>query len=510
MSDVALEPSIADPEPLAGEIPMEGPGEPTTDLAVVGGLFSAGRRALTAGLVMTVTLIAFEALAISTVMPVVAAELGGLDLYGWVFSVFFLGNLIGIVVVGGLIDRGGLIRPLVIGLGLFSIGLVVGGLAPSMPVLVAGRLFQGLGAGAIPPIAYVSIGRALPEDLRPQMFAVLSTAWVLPGVIGPAIAGLIAEHISWRAVFLGLLPLIALAAIITLPAIRAAVPSGVEANRSEANRSESNRGPVIGSAETEMRRRLPLALVLALGAALFVAGLASGTLVPGGPVAFGGILLVLPTFRRLTPPGTLRAASGLPAAVLLRGILTFAFFCADAYVPLALQHWRGLSPSVAGIALTGATLAWSAGAWVQARRFEALGARRLVGSGFAVVVAGIAGFALVLVPAVPVAMGIAAWTVAGFGMGLAYAPLSLTVLREAAPGGEGAATSGLQLSDVLGIALGTGIGGALVAIGARAGLDPWVGLLGAFAVGAAVGLIGLAVAGRLDGRLHGRRARGIG
>ena len=496
MSDVALEPSIADPEPFGGEIPMDGPGAPATESAVFGGLFSAGRRALTAGLVTTVTLIAFEALAISTVMPVVAGELGGLDLYGWVFSMFFLGSLVGIVVVGGLIDRGGLILPLAAGLGLFSIGLAVGGLAPSMPVLVAGRLFQGLGAGAIFPIAYVSIGRALPEELRPPMFAVLSTAWVLPGVIGPAIAGVIAEHTSWRAVFLGLLPLIALAAVVTLPAIRAAVPSG----------AETNRGETSGSAETEMRRRLPLALVLALGAALLLAGLASGTLVPGGPVALGGILLVLPTFRRLTPAGTLRAARGLPAAVLLRGVLTFAFFCTDAYVTLALQHWRGLSPSVAGIALTGATLSWAAGAWVQARRFEALGARRLVRSGFAVVVVGIAGFALVLVPAVPVVMGLAAWTVAGFGMGLAFAPLSLTVLREAAPGGVGAAASGLQLSDVLGTALGTGVGGVLVAIGARAGLDPWVGLLGAFAVSAAVGLIGLAVAGRLDGH----RARGIG
>src|SRR5206468_3122401 len=73
------------------------------------GLWSARRRALTVGLVLTITLVAFEALAISTVMPVVARELGGLDLYGWVFSAFFLGNLVGIVVVGGLIDRGGLI-----------------------------------------------------------------------------------------------------------------------------------------------------------------------------------------------------------------------------------------------------------------------------------------------------------------------------------------------------------------------------------------------------------------
>lgn len=498
MSSLAPDPFIADPEPPGGEIPMDGPGAPATEPGALGGLLSAARRALTAGLVMTVTLIAFEALAISTVMPVVAGELGGLDLYGWVFSIFFLGSLVGIVVVGGLIDRGGLVLPLAVGLGLFSIGLAVGGLAPSMPVLVAGRLFQGLGAGAIFPIAYVSIGRALPEELRPRMFAILSTAWVLPGVIGPAIAGVVAERISWRAVFLGLLPLIVLAAVVTLPAIRAAVPSGVGAKRAAANGREADRGAAHGSTDTELRRRLPLALVLALGAALLVAGLASGTLLPGGPVVLGGVLLVLPTFRRLTPSGTLRAARGLPAAILLRGVLTFAFFCADAYVTLALQHWRGLSPSVAGIALTGATLSWAGGAWVQARRFEALGARRLVRSGFAVVVLGIAGFALVLVPTAPVVIGLAAWTVAGFGMGIAYAPLSLTVLREAEPGAVGAAASGLQLSDVLGIALGTGVGGALVAIGARAGLDPWVGLLGAFAVGAAVGLAGLAVAGRLE------------
>ena len=123
-------------------------------------------------------------------MPIVDRDLGGnIDLYGWVFSGFFLGNLLGIVVAGLLIDRGGLVRPFVLGLRLFSIGLLVGGLAPSMPVLVVARFVQGLGAGAIPPVAYVSIGRALPEALRPRMFATLSTAWVLPGVIGPALAG---------------------------------------------------------------------------------------------------------------------------------------------------------------------------------------------------------------------------------------------------------------------------------------------------------------------------------
>ena len=97
------------------------------------------------GLVLTITLVAFEALAISTVMPLVADELGGIELYGWVFSAFFLGSLIGIVVVGGAIDRAGSALPFALGLGLFAMGLLIGGLAPSMPVLVAARFVQGLG-----------------------------------------------------------------------------------------------------------------------------------------------------------------------------------------------------------------------------------------------------------------------------------------------------------------------------------------------------------------------------
>jgi MFS family permease len=464
---------------------------PTTELDADAGLFSPGRRSLTLGLVMTITLVAFESLAIGAVMPVVAKDLGDFSLYGWVFSAFFLASLIGIVVAGGWIDRGGMVGPLATGLGLFTVGLLIGGLAPSMEVLILARFLQGLGAGAIPPVGYVSIGRALPDQLRPRMFAVLSTAWVLPGVIGPALAGAIAQVSSWRLVFLGLLPLIGVAAAITLPAIRRAVPSAAEA---AATADADGR---VAERASAFRRRLPLALLLTLGAGLLVAGLTDGQPIPGGPLIVVGLGLVIPAFRALTPAGTLRAERGLPAAVLLRGVLTFTFFCADAYVPLALQAGRGLSPAVAGIALTGATLSWTAGAWVQARQIGRLGATRLVRSGFLVVVVGVASFAIVLSPAVPVVLGLLAWTVAGFGMGLAYAPISLTVLRDAPPGGEGAATSGLQLSDVLGTALGTGVGGALIALGVRSGADPRAGLLACFAVGALVGLGGFSLAGRL-------------
>src|SRR5437899_13040311 len=146
------------------------------------GLWAPERRALTTGLVLTITFIASEALAVGTVMPVVARDLGRLDLYGWVFSAFMLGSVVGIVVAGRQADRRGPALPYVGGLALFTAGLLIAGLAPSMPVLVAGRTLQGLGAGAVPAIAYVAIGRCLPDRLRPRMMAVLSTAWVAPGL----------------------------------------------------------------------------------------------------------------------------------------------------------------------------------------------------------------------------------------------------------------------------------------------------------------------------------------
>ena len=448
------------------------------------GLWSPERRALTIGLVLTITLVAFEALAVSTVLPTVARELGGLELYGWVFSAFFLGSLIGIVVVGGVIDRGGLAVPFAAGLGLFAIGLLAGGLAPSMVVLVAARFVQGLGAGAIPPIAYVAIGRSLPEALRPRMFATMSAAWIVPGVLGPAIAAVIGETLGWRFVFLGLLPLIGLSGALTLGALRAVVPAPV------------NLAAEAGAAAAD-RARLPLAIVVALGAGLVTLGLTSGEPLSTVVLVAAGVPLGLVSLRRLTPPGTLRARPILPAAVLLRGLLTFMFFGVDAFVPLVLVEWRGLSLAEAGIALTAGTIVWSAGSWFQARASSRWPSYRFVQAGFAITLLGLAGFMLVLRQDVSWLIAIPTFAVAGFGMGLAYSPLALIVLREASPESQGSASSALSLTDALGIALGTGVVGAIVAAGIRASGQPVPGLAIAFSVVLAVGFGGLLLTGRL-------------
>jgi MFS family permease len=447
-------------------------------------LWGPGRRALIVGLLLTITLVAFEALAVSTVMPLVARELGGFELYGWVFSAFFLGSLIGIVVVGGVIDARGLGMPFALGLSLFAVGLVIAGLAPSMEVLVAARLLQGLGAGTIPPIAYVAIGRCLTERQRPLMFALLSTAWVLPGVIGPALAGFIGEAIGWRFVFLGLLPLIAIAGVTTYPAVRRIMPV-----------ASAHEAEEIASAT--IRRRLPLALLVASGTALLMAGMTTGELV--GIVGLGALggALAIPAVRRLTPPGTLSAARGIPTAILLRGLATFAFFAVDAYVALVLIEWRGQSATEAGISLTAATLAWTVGAWIQARTSSRWGLDRFIRAGLMIVIVGIALFGLVLAPEVPVWVAIPTFAITGLGMGLAYSPMSLFVLRDSPTGQQGTASAALSLTDSLGTALGTGVTGAFVAASVRSSGEPTTGLAVGFIVAIAVGVLAVALTGRL-------------
>ena len=375
--------------------------------------------------------------------------------------------------------------PFVAGVVLFGSGLAAAGLAPSMGVLVAGRVLQGVGAGAVPSVAYAAIGRSLPGALRARMMAVLSTAWVAPGLAGPAVSAEVARLFGWRWVFLGLLPIVAVAGAIAVPALVRLGP------------------PASAGAE---EHRIIDGFRTAAGAAMLLAGLtlsAGSSAGPGRAAAIaGGLGLIaaglatgLPALRRLVPPGTLTARAGLPATILSRGLLTFTFFGADAYVTLAVTAVRHRAPVVAGIAVTGATVSWTIGAWVQARLSESWEGRRLVRSGLVIVLAGIAGMVLVLQPSVPVAEGLAAWTVAGLGMGLAYAPLSLMMLKKAPPGQEGRVSASLNLADVLGTAIGIGVGGAAVA--AAAGHDLRLGITVAFAAAAAVGLAALAVTRQL-------------
>ncbi|HZN13615.1 MAG TPA: MFS transporter, partial [Acidimicrobiales bacterium] len=363
------------------------------------GVWDSERRALTVGLVMTVTLVAFEGLAVATIMPEVRADLGGIRLYGWAFSAFFLTSLVSTVMAGRAADRAGVGRPFTVGVVLFGIGLAIGASAPTMLVLVAGRAVQGLGAGAVSAAAVTTVARGYPDDLRPRMFAVMSTAWVVPGLLGPAVSGVVADTVGWRWVFAGLLPLIVVAGGVAVPRLRQ-LPAAAE------------------SAGAVAPSNARVAILLAVAAGVLLAGLGEHRLLLAVPLVLGGIAGVIPALNRLLPAGTLRARPGLPAAVLLKGVLTFAFFGTDAYISLAVTDVRHHSVTVAGLALTAATLTWTTGAWIHAHRSGRVAPRTLIATGMTLIAIGIALMVVGLNASAPLAIIVLAWGVAGLGMGI--------------------------------------------------------------------------------------------
>lgn len=440
----------ADPRPrstppaddVANDSAYRGVAAATAD-SISAVIWGTERRNLTIGLILTVSMAAFESLAVATVLPAAVKDIGGLEWYGWVFSGFMLANLVSITTAGHAADQQGVARPFVLGSGFFVGGLLGAGLAPAMPLVVASRIAQGLGAGAISSVAYVAIARAYPVGARPRMLAMLSSAWVVPGLIGPALAGAVADHVSWRWVFLGLAPPTVLASALAVPSLRRLGPSATAATKTS-------------------RTLTALCLATGTGAALF--GLGCADLRLAAAVTVVGVGLALPALTRLLPTGTLRARRGLPAAVATVGLLGFAFFAAEAFLPLSLTEVRGQSTMVSGLALTAATLTWTAGAWIQARLAARASRRRLTAGGLLLIIGGVAGIAVVVTTAVPVAVAALAWGIAGLGMGLAYSTVTLVVLESAAAGEEGASSSAAQLAFVLGTALGTGIGGTMVAL----------------------------------------------
>jgi MFS family permease len=400
-------------------------------------------------------------MAVGTIMPAVARELNGLDDYGWAFSAFMLSSLIGAIAAGQASDRGDTGRPAALGFVAFSLGLLVSGTAPAWDVLLLGRTLQGFGGGCLGAVAYVVLARGYPARLRPRMLALLSSAWIMPSLLGPAVAGQVAEHASWRLVFIGILAAMPVGAWMLLPIVsRLPAPSVAL--------------PTSG--------RVAVSVRLAAGTALIL--LAAGQEVPPLPwllpvastalVAVTGIVLAAPALTQLLPAGTLSARVGMPSAVALRALLAFGFFGSSALIPLGLSAERDLSPSLIGLSLTAGALAWVAGTWLQDRA-EARSNRSVphravrVAAGLVLIVSGASGVATVIIaPALPIEFATAAWAISGLGMGLAYPATTLTALGAAEPGQEGFASAALQVAETIGIAAGAGAAGALVALASHA------------------------------------------
>jgi MFS family permease len=193
--------------------------------------------------------------------------------------------------------------------------------------------------------------------------------------------------------------------------------------------------------------------------------------------------------------------------VLIRGALTFSFFAADTFISLSLTSVRGESTIYAGVVLIFSTATWTAGSWLQARYGRRVGGGRMVGLGGLAQAIGAVVLALSLWSVVPVWCWIVGSAIMGLGMGMAYTMLSVVTLDEAAIGSEGEASSALQMSDILGVALGAGLAGVLVSLGDRMDLEPWIALAAVFVMAALMGVAVLLLSPRLSRAVAGSDAR---
>ncbi|MFK0048164.1 MFS transporter [Streptomyces sp. NPDC090741] len=412
-----------------------------------GGILGSAYRALSIGIISVVFLIAFEATAVGTAMPVAARELDGIGLYAFAFSAYFTTSLFGMVLSGQWADRKGPLWPLAVGIAAFAAGLLLAGTAVDMWVFVLGRAVQGFGGGLVIVALYVVVSRAYEERLRPAIMAAFAASWVVPSIVGPLASGAVTEHLGWRWVFIGIPVLVVVPLVVALPAIR---------------RTAS--GPVDPDAPPAAfdGRRIRLALGISVGAALLQYAAQDLRWLSLLPAAAGAGLLV-PAVRGLLPRGTYLARRGLPSVVLLRGVAAGSFISAESFVPLMLVTQRGLSPTLAGFSLAAGGLTWAGGSWLQSKGRMAPYRERLMVAGMVLVAFAIAAAPAVLIESVPVWTLAVAWAVGCLGMGLVTASTSVLLLELSAPEEAGANSAALQISDALANVVLLAAGGAAFA-----------------------------------------------
>ena len=402
-----------------------------------------------------VALTAIEVYIGSTLMPSVVAEIGGIELFAWVTTVFIVASIIASMFAAvrpfGLGPR----QNYLIAAAAFGAGSLICGLAPNMPVLLVGRAVQGFGGGLLGALTYMMVRLVFPERLWAQAIALISGMWAIATLVGPAIGGLFAEFHAWRWAFYILLPASALLAI---GAVRVVPKQSSERGMTTVPALQIGLmivavlGLSIASAAAETDATL--AIVLTLAALLVVAAL--------GLVERGAR-------QKLMPTGTFVFGSALATMFALMVLLQISII-SDIFVPLFLQRLHGIGPLIAGYIVALLAVGWSSSSiitstWTGSR------ARLLIAGGPLLLLAGAIGLALCvgheelgpnLLLLIPIGLSL---LVMGFGIGSAWTHLMPRVMQ-AAPAGEHDVTSA-ALNTIQLFATGTGaaLAGLVVNLG---------------------------------------------
>ena len=401
--------------------------------------------ALSVGTVAMVTLTAFADRAVGTALPSIVRELDALASFGLANAGPAASFLVTLAFAGAWADRRGPLPVLRAGVVAFGLAQLLVGLAPTIAVVILGRLLSGIGEALVDVSLIVLVARAIPSELRPRIFSLVSAAWVLPSVVGPLVTGVVTEQLGWRWVFLGVLALVPPTWLLLRPAL-----GEVPAPSSESAASSP------GAVWAVLAGASVLALTLA------GERLTGHALVAWAVLTTSAALLVL-AVTRLLPAGTLRGARGLPAVIAVRGLVSLAFGGVGAFLPLLLTLLHGFRPTQAGISLTVTGVMWAFGSWLQGRDLPWRRAT-VLRAGLVAMTLGLALATLLALPDLAPWWGLAGWALAGVGMGISSSTLSVLMLDLSPDDQQGRNNSAAQTAAAAAIAVGLAFGGALVAM----------------------------------------------
>lgn len=409
----------------------------------------------------------------SALMPSVVADIGGQAYYAWVTTVFILASVAATMAVPSVLGRLGSRLAYLVAAAAFGLGSAAGASAPTMQVLLIGRVAQGVGGGLLSGLAFALIRSSLPKPAWGRGTAIISAMFAVGTVVGPAIGGAFAQLGAWRAAF-GLLAVVALALGIGATAILPRSP------RSPAS------------------ARLPLLSLLLLTAA--VGALSTASVVPGAWVwvalVAGGVLIAIFVIAdRSARDGVLPAITyhaGPFKWLYIALASTTAATASEAFTPLFGQRLFGLVPFAAGFLGATVSAGWSAAALMSARATDPLSRTRLTLAGPAVTASAMAALvALQLAPAT--AWTLAGWVVAlvvaGAGIGLSNPHLSVRVMSSSADAADGArAASAIPVASQIGQAVIAAVGGTVVHLALPSLHHAATGLFAVIGVAAVLGI----------------------
>jgi EmrB/QacA subfamily drug resistance transporter len=390
-------------------------------------------------------MIAMEATIVATVMPQIAAQLGGIRLYSWVFSSFLLTQTAMTVIFGKLSDVYGRKPMMLVGIAIFLIGSIIAGFARSMMTMIVFRLIQGIGAGAIQPVAMTIVADLYPARERGKIQGYLASVWAISAVLGPIAGALIVRKLSWPWIFWINIPVGLVAA------------AGFVIFLYEPAKHERRWIDIIGSA-------LFTVAVASLMISLTEVGQPDST--PGviaiGVFCLSSIAFVVQERRALDPMISFALWSHRPIAVAngtaalagmtLMGLTTF--------LPMYVQGVLHRSPVVAGLTLTMMLIGWPIAATFAARSLHRFSLRKILIAGSALLPVGASAFVFLTPESSPLVAALGS-LILGFGMGL-LSVSALILIQELVDWSQrGSATASNVFARNLGSTLGATAFGAI-------------------------------------------------